>query len=34
MMKDSYKEKVIITMTLAFLSIFGLLLFCTWINTL
>ena len=28
-MKDNYKEKVIITITLAFLSMFGLLLFCT-----
>jgi len=33
-MKDNYNEKVILTITLAFLSIFGLLLFCTWINTL
>ena len=27
-MKDNYKEKVILTITLAFLSIFGLLFFC------
>jgi hypothetical protein len=33
-MEDNYKEKVILTITLAFLSIFGLLIFCTWINTL
>jgi len=33
-MKDNYKEKVILTITLAFLSLFGLLLFCTWISPL
>ena len=33
-MKDNYKEKVILIITFAFLSIFVLLTFCTWINTL
>ena len=33
-MKDNYREKVILTITLAFISMFGLLLFCTWINTM
>jgi hypothetical protein len=32
-MKDTYKEKVIRIIIFAFLSIFGLLCFTTWINT-
>jgi len=33
-MKYNYEEKVNFIITLAFLSIFGLMFFCTWINTL
>ena len=32
-MQNSYKEKVILIITFTFLSIFGLLCFSTWINT-
>jgi len=32
-MQDSYKEKVILIITFAILSMFGLLCFSTWINT-
>lgn len=32
-MQASYREKVILIITFAFLIIFGLLCFSTWINT-
>ena len=32
-MQNSYKEKVSLIITLAFLSMFGLLCFSTWVNT-